>query len=190
MKRIVFSLMASVLLSSCVSVPPPLTDEQISSMDGAQLCAVSQMRVDPRLDGAIKEKKVDCSPSSLYCEGQGMKKGTKKFNSCVSKWKAEYAIQQKRMANPAWAFCVDNGFKTGTQGMATCIASWEQRHQQQRMMAIQQQQYEQAQRAQAWRDLGNQLLLQDQIRQQQLRNSMPKTTNCNVWRNNMNCTTW
>lgn len=182
MKLTIAQIMAvSIILSGCVTppAPQPLTDKQISEVNDAALCSLSNTYIDPRIGTEIKSRKLDCDPVSLVCSNQGIKKGTKKFSQCKENQKAAYKLQAQKMANPALGYCLDSGFKAGTEAMATCMAGWSEREQMGRMMQMQQQANQRARMDRAWRNLA------DSFKQPK-----PSYTNCNTFGNSISCTTY
>lgn len=179
---VIQAIAIAVTLSGCVttSASQPLTDKQISEVNDATLCSLSNTNIDPRISEEIKSRKLDCDPASLTCAAKGIKKGTKKFSQCKENQRAEYKLQAQRLANPALGYCLDSGFKTGTEAMATCMAGWNEREQMGRMIQMQQQANERARMDRAWKNIA------DGFKQ----NSRPTYTNCNTWGNSVNCTTY
>lgn len=190
------------LLAGCVSAnryswidtpkapPKPavidLSDTEIKKLPEKDLCNYSFQNDDPRLAQAVRARGASCDPISLECLDEGFKRPSKAFSFCVTKRKADLDLALKKASNPAYGYCIDNGFKSGTQAMAICMSDWHAREQTERVMDIQQKQYDRARKDQAWRDLSNRLQ-QDAIRQRQ---NMPTSTTCQTYGSTTNCKTW
>ena len=132
MQRILWAVMLSALLIGCSSTTPhapvpkpiapsPAKSEDFTKLDDHDLCELSFVRVDPRIDKEIKTRRLYCDKAYRFCRRQGYRLNSLAMMSCMNK-------ENMKNQSPNVKHCFDAGIEPDdVDGMTGCLIKQGQR---------------------------------------------------------------
>jgi hypothetical protein len=122
MLRILLALILPVILMGCsighdtpIQPKPPVQNEDFSKLGDDQLCEISFIRIDPRIDKEINKRNLYCDAADLSCRKQGFHETSLAMIDCVYK-------EKLKNQSPNMKSCSDSGVDPGdVDDMTACL---------------------------------------------------------------------